>query len=257
MRTAVLALICLLCVALPITSSAQETPHDLSLVLLIGQSNMSGRGVVEPQDKEPIPGLFKLNAENQWVPAIDPLHWDKPQVAGVGPGREFARALVKARPGAQVGLIPAAVGGTSLEQWKPGGELYNQALARLRVAQKSGKLIAILWHQGEADASKAERASSYAHRWVAIMKQLRVDAGTPNVPIVAGELGQYLQRPYAHVVDEQIDSLPQLLDHVAVAPSGGLTPNSDVLHFSAASQREFGRRYATAFFTLAPDWIKP
>jgi hypothetical protein len=251
---ALLSSVAFLCGAVQVTASAQDAPRDLSLVLLIGQSNMAGRGTIEPQDLVPIPGVFKLNAENQWVPAIDPLHWDKPKVAGVGLGREFARSLVDAHPGARIGLIPAAIGGTSLDQWKAGGELYNQALARLRIAQKSGKLVAILWHQGEADASKAERASSYASRWVVMIKQLRVDAGAPNVPIVAGELGEYLQRSYAHVVNEQVDSLPRLLDHVALAPSKGLTPMSDILHFDSASQRELGRRYAAAFFTIAPDW---
>ena len=245
----------LLCGASPITASAQEAPSNLSLVLLIGQSNMSGRGMIEPQDTVQIPGFFRLNAANQWTPAIDPLHWDNPK-AGVGLGREFARALVNARPGAQIGLIPAAVGGTSLERWQPRGELYNQALARLRVAQKSGKLVAILWHQGEADSSRAELSSTYASRWVAVMKQLRADAGTPNVPIVAGELGEFLQRPYAHIVDEQIDSLPRLLDHVAVAPAKGLTDRGDQLHFDSVSQREFGRRYAAAFFAIAPNWIQ-
>jgi hypothetical protein len=258
MRSIVLALLCglvLLRGASPMTASAQEAPSDLSLVLLIGQSNMSGRGMIEPQDMMQIPGVFKLNTANQWVPAIDPLHWDNPK-AGVGLGREFTRALVKARPGAQIGLIPAAVGGTSLEKWKPGGELYNQALARLRVAQKSGKLVAILWHQGEADSSRADLSASYAGRWVAMMKQLRADAGTPNVPVVAGELGEFLQRPYARVVDEQINSLPCLLDHVAVAPARGLTDRGDQLHFDSVSQREFGRRYAAAFFAIAPNWIQ-
>jgi Carbohydrate esterase, sialic acid-specific acetylesterase len=243
-----------LCGAAQVTASTPETPRDLSLVLLIGQSNMAGRAAIEPQDIVPIPGVFKLDAESQWVPAIDPLHFDKPKVAGVGLGREFARTLVKARPGAQIGLIPAAVGGTSLDQWKVGGELYNQALARLRVAQKSGKLVAILWHQGEADSSREERASSYASRWIVMMKQLRIDAGAPNVPIVAGEIGEYLHRTYAHVVNEQIDSLPKLLDHVASAPVKGLTAGPDGLHFDSASQREFGRRYAAAFFTIAPKW---
>ena len=238
------------------TAAAQEVPGGLSLVLLIGQSNMSGRGAIEPQDTVPIPGIFMLNSSSQWVPAVDPLHWDKPQVAGVGPGREFARALVKARPGAQIGLIPAAVGGTSLEQWKPGGELYKQALSRLRLAQKSGKLVVILWHQGEGDANNAERSATYASRWVAMMKQLRADAGAPNVPIIAGEVGEFLQRSYTRKVNEQIDSLPHLLEHAAVARSSGLTDRGDSLHFNTVSQREFGRRYAAALFSLVPDWIQ-
>lgn len=240
------------------TVPAKES-HDLSLVLLIGQSNMAGRGKVEPGDTEPIPGVFKLNAESRWVSAVDPLHWDKP-AAGVGPGREFARALVSARPGARIGLIPAAVGGTSLNQWEPGGELYNQALECLRTAQKSGRLLAILWHQGEADSDNAMLATSYATRWTVLMKKLREDAGAPDVPIVVGELGEYLytrpqgKSPEARTVNEQIRTLPRMLDRVAVVSSAGLGHGGDHLHFDAASEREFGRRYAEGFLSLSPGW---
>lgn len=202
----------------------------------------------------PIPGVFKLNADNQWVPAIDPLHWDKPQIAGVGLGREFARALINARPEAQIGLIPAAVGGTALERWLPGADLYLQALERLRVAQQSGKLVAILWHQGESDTGTEASATTYAERWVRMMKQLRTDAGAPDVPIIAGELGDFLQRPFVSVVNEQIASLPRLLDSVAIVPTQGLAHKGDELHFDAASQRELGRRYAKSFLLVAPDW---
>jgi hypothetical protein len=188
------------------------------------------------------------------VPAVDPLHWDKPKAAGVGLGRDFSRTLVKARPGARIGLIPAAVGGTSLEQWRFGGDLYNQALDRLRSARKCGRLAAILWHQGESDANRAEASATYAARWVALMQHLRADAGAPDVPIVVGELGEFISRPFAHVVAEQIHALPQLLDHVAVVSAKGLTDKGDKTHFDSASQRELGRRYGAAFFTITPSW---
>lgn len=239
--------------------AAQEGPRDLSLVLLIGQSNMAGRGAITPEDQQPIPGVFMLNRDRRWVPAIDPLHWDKPQ-AGVGLGRTFARALTEAHPGAQIGLIPAAVGGTSLSQWAPGGALYNEALSRLREAQKSGKLVAILWHQGEAEAIDAKAASQYAQVWVPMMKQLRTDIGDPNIPIIAGEIGRFLyhrskgRSKYSQTVNDQIDSLSQKLDHVGVVTSENLVHRGDEVHFNAESQRTFGERYAMVFFKLQPSW---
>ena len=54
---------------------AESTPPmDMKIFLLIGQSNMAGRGVVEAQDKVPHPRVFMLNQELAWVPAIDPMH---------------------------------------------------------------------------------------------------------------------------------------------------------------------------------------
>ena len=57
--------------------------HNLQVFLLIGQSNMSGRGVIGPEDREAIPRVFTFNKEMKWVPATDPLHFDKRQ-AGAG-----------------------------------------------------------------------------------------------------------------------------------------------------------------------------
>src|SRR5687768_14861689 len=62
-----------------ISPPAKEKFH---LYLLIGQSNMAGRGVVEEADKVPHPGVLVFTKENAWAPAVDPLHFDK-TIAGV------------------------------------------------------------------------------------------------------------------------------------------------------------------------------
>ena len=85
----------------------------LMLVLLAGQSNMAGRGEIEPEDREEIPGLLMINRNFEWVPAVEPVTADRP-FAGVGPGRTFGRLLLEANPGCMVGLVPTAVGGTPI-----------------------------------------------------------------------------------------------------------------------------------------------
>ena len=120
-------------------------PMELDLFLLVGQSNMAGRGDVEAQDRTPIDGVFALNKDLTWQPAVDPLHWDKP-IAAVGLGRSFAATLKKYGAAGQIGLIPAAFGGTSLEEWKPGGRLFSDAITRARAAAPVGRLRGILWH---------------------------------------------------------------------------------------------------------------
>ena len=177
-----LAMAALLCGVL----SAQEKPQDLQLFLLIGQSNMAGRGVVEAQDKEILPRVFMLNKEMAWVPAVDPLHFDKPAIAGVGLGRTFAKTLLVANRSAAIGLIPAAFGGTSLDEWKPGDKLYVDAVKRAQEAMKSGKLRGILWHQGEADAAKEELMTTYRTRFANLVAHLREDLHAPDVPVVVG-----------------------------------------------------------------------
>ena len=105
-------------------SLAFAQSSDYQLFLLIGQSNMAGRGKIEAQDREPIPRVLMLNKELEWVPAVDPVHFDKPDIVGVGIARTFGRVLANANPSATIGLIPAAVGGTSLH----GMETWRQAI---------------------------------------------------------------------------------------------------------------------------------
>ena len=224
---------------------------NMELFLLAGQSNMAGRGVPEAQDKIADPHVWVLNDENAWVPAIDPLHYDKVGVDGVGPGRSFGIELANAHPGAYIGLIPTAVGGVSLDMWKPGGKLYTTAIAHTRAAQKHGTLTGILWHQGESD-TKPAKVESYSARLDKLMDALRHDLDAPSVPVVVGELGVFDPVKNAPRIgfNAMIAKYPQGHTNVACVDSHGLKSIGDNTHFDAASQRELGRRYAEDFLKL-------
>lgn len=226
--------------------------QDYDIFLLIGQSNMAGRGVVEDHDRQPVEGIFMLDAELSWKPAVHPMHYDKPAIAGVGLGRSFANTLRKINPKHTIGLVPAAMGGSALDEWKPDGKLYQNAVARAKAAMKSGRLRAILWHQGESDSSDEARAYSYGQRWLEMITNLRSDLGV--VPVVVGHLGEFLKAPYGRVVNEQIAMLPLSMPRVAFATSQSLTHKGDFVHFDSKSLREFGRRYALAYLMFDPDW---
>ena len=62
--------------------STPTSKDKFHLFLLFGQSNMAGRGVVEPEDTKPHPRVLMLSKDGKWVPAVDPMHFDKPS-AGV------------------------------------------------------------------------------------------------------------------------------------------------------------------------------
>lgn len=224
---------------------AEPAPKDMKLFLLVGQSNMAGRGKVEAQDKVENPRIFMLTKDLQWVPAKDPLHFDKP-AAGVGLGSEFAREVLKADPTATIGLIPCAVGGTKLDQWKAGGPLYSTAVARTQAALKNGKLAGILWHQGESDNTPA-LAATYADRLETMMGKLRKDLDADDVPVVIGEL------IYGNGNNDAIN--PELTKAAKKLPLCGLVSSDGLgkkqLHFDSADLREFGKRYAAAYLKLA------
>ncbi len=237
----------------PATLPAKKKFH---LYLLIGQSNMAGRGALDDEAKSPHARVLKFTKEKTWAPAVEPLHFDK-TIAGVGLGSSFARAMAEANPDVTIGLIPCAVGGTPLSRWVKGGDLYAQALERAKAALKDGELKGILWHQGENDSATEQLATNYAARLAQMVKDLRADLAVTDTPFVAGKLGEYLARQskdgkpsFWPTVNEQLASLPKLLPHSAVVESTGLKHKGDVVHFDTPSLREFGKRYATVMKTL-------
>ena len=230
-------------------ANADETPKvpdDLELFLLIGQSNMAGRGKPEAQDITTDPGIWMMNQEMNWVLARDPIHFDKP-IAGVGLAHQFARELVAHNPTANIGLIPAALGGSSLDEWHSGGELFNNAVARTCEAMKRGTLKGILWHQGEAD-SNADKVATYADRFGAMTAQLRHELNAVSVPVVMGELVQ--SRPENAAFNAALPAISASVPNCVWVSSEGLADRGDKLHFSPASFRELGKRYAAAYLKL-------
>ncbi len=259
-RTMQLAVVLLGWMALPVHAQ-QETPVSeppLDLYLLIGQSNMAGRGTVEPQDLQPHPRVLTLNKDNRWVPAVDPLHFDKP-AAGVGPGGTFGRTMADQDLSARVGLIPCAVGGTSIRKWAPGARddktqthPYDDMLQRLRIARHSGAVKGILWHQGESDG-KMGMAGTYPEALTDLIERLRNECNDPNLPFVIGQLGAFAGRSWSEgrrKVDEAHQRVAGQVPHTGFASAQGLTDRGDLAHFDARSARLLGQRMAETMIEL-------
>ncbi|KAB7730011.1 sialate O-acetylesterase [Rudanella paleaurantiibacter] len=240
---------------------AQVGPHPpgrVHLYLLAGQSNMAGRGTVEAADRQTHPRIWVLDKTNTWVPAADPLHFDKPAVVGVGPGMAFARVMAEADPNAIIALIPVAVGGSPIDSWQPGGfheqtqsHPYDDALTRARIALQSGTLRGILWHQGESDA-KAELAPAYADKLSQLIRRFRSDLNALHVPVVVGTLGDFHtdKNPYAVQINNALQQVARRESRVACVKATGLTHKGDQTHFDTPSARELGKRYAKAMQPL-------
>ena len=161
-------------------------------VLLIGQSNMAGRGFAE--DVEPISDdrITMLNSANEWVKMEEPIHYDK-SAAGIGLAASFAKGFVDTFD-TELGLIPAAMGGTSISDWKVGGTYYNDAIARAKEAQKTSEICAILWHQGESNRSNH---STYAEKLQVILDAMIEELGLDKdkIIIITGELREISTNP--------------------------------------------------------------
>ncbi len=226
-------------------------PATREIYLLIGQSNMAGRGIVEDSDRQADPAIWMFAESGEWKAAEEPLRYDKPPHAGVGPGLAFGRAMAKALPGTEIGLVNRAFGGTTLGQWKKGGELYEDALSAAKAAAAQGTVKGILWHQGESDYRRMVK-ETYKAALIELIADFRKDLGRPELPVVLGELGSYLQptEPSPQVVNEVIMEISKEVPKVGLASSEGLKDKGDKLHFDSASQRLLGQRYAAEMLRL-------
>ncbi len=239
-------------------------------ILLIGQSNMAGRGFaneVEPINNEKI----KVMRNGRWWDMYTPVNPDR-VTAGVSLAESFADLYAKEHD-ADVGLIPCADGGTCLDQWQVGGLLFDHACYMAELAMRTSTIAAVLWHQGESDCGDSAYPM-YEKKLSVIMEAFRERLGLNDVPFILGGLGDFIENFRGKDGDEYhfansprinaaLKSYADKTDMTGFVSAEGLTPNPDGLHFNAKSLREFGIRYYNEFkkledknkiFSPKPDW---
>ncbi|MBR4059607.1 MAG: sialate O-acetylesterase [Lachnospiraceae bacterium] len=221
--------------------------------LMIGQSNMAGRGFVNEVELIKSDRL-KVLRNGRWQTMYVPVNCDR-SFSGISLAESFAEAYAKEHD-VCVGLIPCADGGTSLEQWKEGSLLYDHAIYQSRLASRTSTIAGVLWHQGEADC-EPDRYSTYQERFEKMMAAFRRDLELYDVPFLVGGLGDYLKNYKSNVVsmnyvyvNEALKSISMNNEMTGFVSAEGLTSNPDNLHFNSKSLREFGIRYYREFMKL-------
>ena len=214
--------------------------------LLIGQSNMAGRGFLS-EAEEIKSDRIKVLRNGRWQNMFRPVTPDR-ITAGVCLAESFAEKYAE-KYGVDVGLIPCADGGTSLDQWKSGGLLYDNAVNNARLAMRTSTIAGVLWHQGEADCP-ITLARQYKPKFEAIMESLRSDLDLYDVPFILGGLGDFLAHcePQEHfksynLVNKALEQIAEDNEMTGFVSAKGLSSNPDNLHFNAKSLYEFGHRY--------------
>lgn len=222
-------------------------------ILIIGQSNMGGRGFKE--DVEPIINdkLYVLR-NGRWRAMYVPVNPDR-VTSGINLAESFAD-LYANEHNVDVGIIPCADGGTSLDQWQVGGLLFDHACYMAELASRTSTISAVLWHQGESDCDD-DRYPLYEKKLTVILDAFRKKLNLYDVPFLLGGLGDYLEfcdrsdkyKNYIYV-NAALQKVAENDKMTGFVSAKGLGANPDNLHFSAQALREFGVRYYNEFSKL-------
>ena len=228
---------------------------NLWIFLLAGQSNMAGRGFVEPQDTISDPRILTITKNKQWILAKEPLHFYEPNMAGLDCGLSFGRELIKHIPDSiSIALIPCAVGGSSIQQWL-GDSLYRevQLLSNFKsnvdFAQQYGIVKGMLWHQGENDSS-SELIPKYKQNLEKLISEFRNTAGNDELPFLIGELGAFAlseRQCYWDSINHIIHAVGEKDKNTFVIGTEDMETKGDNVHFNSAGQRSMGWRFARIF----------
>lgn len=269
--------------ALPLRAAGLLTPVNiaqppagverLELFLLIGQSNMKGRGAV-PAEQAENPRIVMMHLKNdQWYLAKHPVHLSGDpgtgkgkDNAGVGPGLAFAEAIAAQSPKVQVGLIPCAIGGSKLQLWMKDKKLYADAVRRARLAlgvKTSVPVVlkAALWLQGEAD-STPELQPTYQDRLAHMIDDLRADLAAPNLPFIAATIGEFDDTANPRMagkklINEALLALPKVRPHTAGVDARDLKDHiGDNVHYNTASANAIGARMAAKYLEMQKEPAK-
>ena len=219
--------------------------------LLIGQSNMAGRGFLSEVDMI-CDTRIKMLRNGIWMPMTEPIHFDYPW-AGVGMAPSFATEWLKDNPDEEIGFIPCAMGASCLDQWEVGEPLFDYAVTQAKFAMKNSSLDGILWHQGESDCVQ-ELIPSYESKLQKIIDSFRNELNIKDIPFILGGLPPFLEHSsyletskYHKDINQILQTLVKKQECCYYVSADGLESNPDLLHLSARAQRKFGLRYYEAY----------
>lgn len=244
----------LILAAMMLLTSCNKSGYDV--YLLIGQSNMAGRGTMIAADTlTAIEGVWLLDGNGLPEPAKSPLNKysgirKRLELQQICPGNAFAEEMHKAN-GKKILLVVNARGGSALEDWMKANRnssFFEGTVGRTLQAQKYGKLKAILWHQGESNSSRTEH---YLDSLQVFVSDLRKELGEENVPFIAGEIAGWHKN--AGQFNEMISHISEYIPEAYYVSSLGCTQLKDDSdpHFSRDGQLLLGKRYAEKLIEIS------
>lgn len=228
--------------------------ENVWVFILAGQSNMAGRGKVEPADTVPDPRILSINKKGELILAKEPLHFYEPRMAGLDCGLSFAKTLLPSVPDhISLLIIPTAVGGSAISQWINDETfrevpLLSNFKEKIAIGKQYGSIKGILWHQGESDAGSEATIVAHRRQLQKLFKIFRKEVGNRRLPLFLGKLGSFSGNNVKwQEINKQIRNFVSSDRHAYLIKTDDLNHHGDQVHFDSEGQRLMGRRFAQAY----------
>ncbi|MFL5730122.1 MAG: sialate O-acetylesterase [Cytophagaceae bacterium] len=259
------------------THTGQAQDPNFHIYLCLGQSNMEGSAPIESQDMTVDPRFRVMGTVNctgsrsftmgEWSDATPPLFRCYTKL---GPADYFGRTMVANLPAnIKVGIVPVAIGGCDIElfdkvnyasyaktapSWMQntieqyGGNPYERLVEMAKLAQKDGVIKGILVHQGETNTGQASWPGKLKAVYDNLIKDLNLNPA--QTPLLVGEVVTTEEGGCCGRHNEVIATVPDVIPNSYVISAQGLPALADHAHFTSASYRTLGQRYAAKMLTL-------
>ena len=227
-----------------------ELEKDIDAFMMMGQSNMAGRGrlgEVRPIDN-PNCLMYRMSS---WLKLQEPVNIDGAFGNEYSPGVSIAGSFCEEYYNAfnkKCGVVPCAKGGTRICEWQPGEPLFENALLQAKFSMRGANLKGILWHQGEGDLARAN-ADKYYENFYNMITTFRNSLNMPNLPVFVGEISENISENWNIKKDmtvyfnKKLVELVEKIDNCYLVKASDLPLKFDGLHFTASSLRTLGVRY--------------
>ena len=253
--------ICILSLLLMTLFGYNANSQEYDIFLLLGQSNMAGRGTLLETDSEVIDkNVYILDSDGGIELATNPLNRystiKKDNLKqGMGPGYSFAKKITQTT-GRKVLLVVNARVGCLLSDWEKGNQagFFEETVKRAHQAEAhGGKVKAVLWHHGEGDAQD----TTYLRRLAGIVHDLRAELGDDEIPFIAGEHGNW--RDASKEFNKRLSNIAEYIPNSSYVTAQDCSKLEDTKapYFSREGQIYLGERYAAKVLRMCylnPDF---
>jgi len=176
------------------------------IYVVAGQSNASGRGAFPSSYSHPVFRAALFGNDDRWKDLTDPVdsaagQVDRVSVEGGAGGSVWPLLATElmAAEAVPVAFVPCAKSGTRIARWVENAAaphsrstLYGSMLRRVRAV--GGRVRAVLFWQGEADARVSTTRGVYAAALRSLAAALAHDCAAP---LVAAQIGDYDPRAWS------------------------------------------------------------